>query len=344
MSTGIIIIFVTAFAVYVYNRRRSTLAFPLPPGPSPKFFTGNAHQLPQKEHWRTYAAWAETYGPIFSFRMPGRQFIVLNSLRSVTELLDRRAATYSDRPRRWMYTLAKRHLNIFNIHFDHPNFKVYRTMLKASLGTRAIQSYRLVQIEESRVLLHALHSNPEEFAAHIKRNSAAIILNLAYGWKVTQNDDYFIGVVQEGVVLSTILNRPGRWLVEVIPSLRFVPSWFPGAGFKRVAFDTGQKLSRLDAIPFQWVKQQIQSGSYMPSFTSAQLLPEDGSTVDAEQEDIIRWCNHGIYAGGTHTTVIAITSFILAMMLYPEVQKRAQAEIDSVVGQDRFPNFEDRDE
>jgi len=82
----------------------------------------------------------------------------------------------------------------------------------------------------------------------------------------------------------------------------------------------------------------------MPSVTSAQLLPEDGSTVDAEQEDIIRWCNHGIYAGGTHTTVIATTSFILAMMLYPEVQKRAQAEIDSVVGQDRFPNFEDRDE
>ncbi|OJA14465.1 hypothetical protein AZE42_12230, partial [Rhizopogon vesiculosus] len=55
MSTGIIIVFVTAFAVYVYNRRRSTLAFPLPPGPPPKFFTGNAHQLPQKEHWRTYA-------------------------------------------------------------------------------------------------------------------------------------------------------------------------------------------------------------------------------------------------------------------------------------------------
>ncbi|KAG1779636.1 cytochrome P450 [Suillus placidus] len=36
-------------------------------------------------------------------------------------------------------------------------------------------------------------------------------------------------------------------------------------------------------------------------------------------------------------------SFILAMVLYPEVQKLAQAEIDAVVGQDRFPTFEDRD-
>lgn len=32
------------------------------------------------------------------------------------------------------------------------------------------------------------------------------------------------------------------------------------------------------------------------------------------------------------------------MMLYPDVQKRAQAEIDRVVGNDRLPNFDDRAE
>lgn len=35
-------------------------------------------------------------------------------------------------------------------------------------------------------------------------------------------------------------------------------------------------------------------------------------------------------------------SFFLAMVLYPEVQKKAQAELDAVVGADRFPTFEDR--
>jgi hypothetical protein len=34
-------------------------------------------------------------------------------------------------------------------------------------------------------------------------------------------------------------------------------------------------------------------------------------------------------------------SFALAMVLYPDVQRRAQAEIDSVVG-NRLPTFEDR--
>lgn len=41
-------------------------------------------------------------------------------------------------------------------------------------------------------------------------------------------------------------------------------------------------------------------------------------------------------------TVSAIYSFFLAMTLYPEVQRKAQEEIDIVVGNDRLPTFEDR--
>ncbi|KAJ8590794.1 cytochrome P450 [Rhizopogon salebrosus TDB-379] len=341
MSAGIVVIFVAAFTVYCYSRRRSKL--PLPPGPPSKFLTGNTHQLPKQEPWRTYNTWAETYGPVFSFRVPNRQFILLNTLKAATELLDQRASTYSDRPRIWMLELAQRYLNPFSIYFNHPHFKVYRTMFKASLSPRTIRDYRLLQTEESRVLLDGLHKTPQHFVAHIRRNTAAVVLNLAYGWKVTQNDDYFIRALQQGMVIFTMLVQPGRWLVEAIPSLRFVPSWFPGAKFKRVALDLGQKSHGIDAVPLNWVKQQIQSGSYMPSFASSQLLPEDGSTVDTKQEEIIKWCCMGIFVGGVDTTGSSIISFVLAMMLYPDVQKRSQLELDDVVGQDRFPIFEDRD-
>lgn len=33
--------------------------------------------------------------------------------------------------------------------------------------------------------------------------------------------------------------------------------------------------------------------------------------------------------------------FMLAMVLHPEAQKRAQNEIDSIVGRDRLPTFQD---
>lgn len=38
----------------------------------------------------------------------------------------------------------------------------------------------------------------------------------------------------------------------------------------------------------------------------------------------------------------AMQSAILALVLHPEVQARAQAEIDQVIGRDRLPDFSDR--
>lgn len=40
-------------------------------------------------------------------------------------------------------------------------------------------------------------------------------------------------------------------------------------------------------------------------------------------------------------TVSSIGTFFLAMLLYPDVQKKAQEELDRVVGTGRLPTFED---
>lgn len=40
--------------------------------------------------------------------------------------------------------------------------------------------------------------------------------------------------------------------------------------------------------------------------------------------------------------VSALHSFVLAMVLYPEVQAKAQEEIDRVTGKERLPTFSDR--
>lgn len=37
-----------------------------------------------------------------------------------------------------------------------------------------------------------------------------------------------------------------------------------------------------------------------------------------------------------------MTSFFYLMSVYPEIQKRAQSEIDSIVGRDRLPTIDDR--
>lgn len=49
-----------------------------------------------------------------------------------------------------------------------------------------------------------------------------------------------------------------------------------------------------------------------------------------------------MYAAGAHTTVSALSTFILAMLANPEAQRKAQLEIDSVVGRGNLPDFSDK--
>ena len=43
-------------------------------------------------------------------------------------------------------------------------------------------------------------------------------------------------------------------------------------------------------------------------------------------------------------TVSSIKSFFLAMTCFPEVQRKAQAELDAVIGSDRMPTIADREQ
>ncbi|KAH8102242.1 cytochrome P450 [Cristinia sonorae] len=47
-------------------------------------------------------------------------------------------------------------------------------------------------------------------------------------------------------------------------------------------------------------------------------------------------------SGGSDTSVSALKTFMLAMVLHPEARKRAQVELDTVIGKDRLPNFDDQ--
>ena len=86
----------------------------------------------------------------------------------------------------------------------------------------------------------------------------------------------------------------------------------------------------------------MKAGTAGDSVLRGLLTPEDGSVIDAEEEDVIKWVVGAVYAGGADTTVCALTTFVLAMVLYPEVQAKAQGEIDCVLGADRLPGIADR--
>jgi len=268
---------------------------------------------------------------------------MLNSGKAALDLLESRSAIYSDRPFAWMFgELIGRKFSIFMTSFFDPRFKKYRRMLQSGLNPRAVQSYRHIQEEELRVLLKNLAEKPESFSKHVRRNAAAIILKASYGYQVSEDeDDYLVKLIEDGSALMHAVGRH-QYLVDEYPILRFIPSWFPFADFKRVAEHARVSLQRVERDPFEWAKKQITSGSYTESFVSRYLRPDSGKIVDADEEDIIQWCSASLYVGGSETTVSTMTTFFLLMSLHPDIQKKAQAEIDQVVGRHRLPNLDDR--
>jgi len=82
------------------------------------------------------------------------------------------------------------------------------------------------------------------------------------------------------------------------------------------------------------------AGNAPSSFVSDLLEELDGD--DFETEQIIQRCAGVAYGAGSDTMVAALASFTLAMVMFPEVQKKAQSELDTVVGLHRLPTFADK--
>jgi len=92
------------------------------------------------------------------------------------------------------------------------------------------------------------------------------------------------------------------------------------------------------------VKNALRNDNAAPSL-AGEHLQELESLVGSErrrQEEIIKTAMGSMYQAGSETTVSSMYSLFLALVLYPEVQRRAQAELDEVIGRDRLPMFDDR--
>lgn len=78
-----------------------------------------------------------------------------------------------------------------------------------------------------------------------------------YGYTVLPKDDPFQELAEETVNALTALTYPSAAVVNVIPFLRFLPTWFPGADFHRVARETKDKLNKLLDSPYTYVQDNL---------------------------------------------------------------------------------------
>uniref|UniRef100_A0A8H7YBL7 O-methylsterigmatocystin oxidoreductase n=1 Tax=Psilocybe cubensis TaxID=181762 RepID=A0A8H7YBL7_PSICU len=272
---------------------------------------------------------------------PGpKGYPIIGNLFDVPQPKDKPWIVYDQWSRKmnWGYDMAflpygqwwRRHRKAFNEHFHH----------------NIVNKYHPIQLREVRALLNRLLISPEGFMHHLRHTFASTIMSVAYGITVEDSSDPYISNAEEalnGLVEAAI---PGAFLVDLIPALLYVPAWFPGAGFKKKAAYWSKINDDVINKPFEYIENELKNGkALVPSVATSLIerLPEKRDPLYSEERQIAQNTAAVAYIGGADTTVSTAQTFFLAMALYPEVQRKAQAELDIVVGPHRLPDFSDRD-
>ncbi|TFK32217.1 cytochrome P450 [Crucibulum laeve] len=316
---------------------------PLPPGPPAAPIIGHLLKIPQDNQEMVFYEWSKQYGGVMHLHVPGRSMIILNSTQAAVDLLDKRSANYSDRPNFVILKMMGWVPTLTFIGYGK-RFQKHRRLLQQYFSSSKVESYRHIQVQEARRLLQKLLGTPEDHNNHMSRLSAAIIMQIAYGHQIVKDDDPYIQIAKDtGYALSSC-GPPGSTPVDLLPFLQYMPSWFPGTYYANQARKLHHIIRRLHEYPFDAVKKQMAEGIAKPSYLSYQLEQLHREAVDTHEVEVddIQGTAGVIYCAGADTTWSTMSIFLLAMVLHPECQIKAQKEIDAVIGSGRLPEFEDR--
>ncbi|RXW22176.1 hypothetical protein EST38_g3685 [Candolleomyces aberdarensis] len=224
------------------------------------------------------------------------------------------------------------------------NRRNHRRVMHHTFHSGAVKQFRPYIIKATRNLLKRLLDDPDplNIISHIRHMAGDTILSIAYGLEIQQENDPYLKRSEAVVNALGSAGVPGAFLVDALPILKYVPAWFPGASFKRKAREWRETIRETLEIPFAEVKKATESGKYKISVVSASLQKiEEGTKDEAFTEEIIQNTAGSLFTAGSDTTVSAIASCILGLLEYPEVLKKAQAQIDTVVKPGHLPEFED---
>ncbi|OAL42552.1 cytochrome P450 [Pyrenochaeta sp. DS3sAY3a] len=337
----------TVIAVFLYlwivpNSLKDPRRKHLPPGPPGLPLIGNLLEFSDSEAVRgNVIAWSRQYGDVFYTKLGGTDYIWLSSPQAVKDLMDKKSNIYSSRP---LLPLAQDVASggYRQLFMEYgPRWRQLRKHSHALLNLNAAAKYQPIQDFESKQVLRDLIQSPTDFYLINRRYSSSVIMLVTYGYRVPHFEHPLIKKIYTVLDNLTEMTAPGAHAVDSFPSLAMLPQWMLGnwRSFGKRVFEHDNKIY-MDL--WKELKHKVDSGVAKECFCK-DFYKKDPAANGIDDKLAAYTCG-GLVEAGSETTASTINNWFLAMTLNPEAQKRAQEEIDRVVGPNRLPEFGDEKE
>ncbi|XP_033014700.1 cytochrome P450 2C29-like [Lacerta agilis] len=359
-------------------RRRDATKGKLPPGPTPLPLLGNLLQLNIRDIVTSFKKVSEQYGPVFTVYMGSRPIVVLCGYEVIKEALVDNAETFGGRGH--IQSLDDSLSKYGVVPTNGERWKQLRrfsliTLRSFGMGKRSIEER--IQ-EEAQFLVQVLRKtegHPFDPTIHLSHAVSNVICSIVFGNRFEYEDKDFIYLLDTIKKASSVMMS--TWLQEERKSVSWsMPSAASAYIFRRVGLDGAARpfssqicnffpslmrilpgpqhkmpryMKKLTNFISQRVKMHQESfdpncpRDFIDCFLAKMEQEKRNPASEFIHENLVATV-HNLFFAGTDTTGNTIMQGLLVLLRYPEMEAKIQEEIERVIGRNRSPSYEDRNQ
>ncbi|XP_063287218.1 cytochrome P450 2C23-like [Pelobates fuscus] len=340
LAASLLLVCAVTFLILIFTRSRKPSN--LPPGPTPLPLIGNVLQLNFKDFVKDFVKIGSKYGPVSMIYMGRQPVVLLNGHDVVREAFVDNGEVYSDRGHLAFPDMAFRGYGI--VFSNGERWKQMRrfslsTLRNFGMGKRSLEER--VQ-EEAKCLGEEFQKKKGELFDPTYLLSLAVsnvICSIVFGARFEYEDKEFLAMLALMKETFQILASPWGQVFNLAPSIF---KHFPGSHHKLFSnVNTFREYVMEKVKTHEETLDENCPRDYIDCFITKMKEEKDNPNSEFNYENL--WVNLlQLFFAGTETTSTTLRYAILILLKHPEIQKKLQDEMDSVIGQDQDPSVADR--